>query len=155
MGINNILREFEMFKFIIYFCLFFTVFRCDMFIGPETPTCQETDVQSILNWVYEYVEYRSDVETWGIEDYWQTPRQTNTLRTGDCEDMSIFVLFLVKQNVGIKGKLICYEDHVFVKIDGEYYETTKAKLKEIDKEKIFRIIDYDTAMMYASCHNNI
>jgi hypothetical protein len=49
--------------------------------------------------VYYYVSsivYVYDKDRWGVEDYWQTPEQTITLGTGDCEDHAILLQSLLE-----------------------------------------------------------
>ena len=43
-----------------------------------------------------YVTYRRDAETWGVTDYWATPRETLARRTGDCEDYAILKMALLR-----------------------------------------------------------
>jgi hypothetical protein len=49
----------------------------------------------IRDWVAINVEYMSDEKRWG-KDYWQTPEETLTYRTGDCEDFSILLCSLLR-----------------------------------------------------------
>lgn len=39
------------------------------------------------------------------EDYWQTPEETERLKTGDCEDFAIYLNHLWKKE-GLQGKLV-------------------------------------------------
>ena len=49
----------------------------------------------IRDWVADNIEYKSDEERWG-EDYWQTPEETLSYSTGDCEDFSILLCSLLR-----------------------------------------------------------
>lgn len=44
----------------------------------------------INTWTNRNVVFISDQAHWGVPDYWQTPRETLTTLTGDCEDYAIF-----------------------------------------------------------------
>lgn len=45
----------------------------------------------ILRWVKQNVKYISDVTIWKMSDKWQTPDETLTFLTGDCEDGAILM----------------------------------------------------------------
>jgi hypothetical protein len=80
------------------------------YITPECPSVKEA-LQDILgdppyelsqvgfddirDWVALNIDYMSDEERWG-EDYWQTPEETLSYRTGDCEDFSILLCSLLR-----------------------------------------------------------
>jgi len=64
---------------------------------------------AIRDWVAANVEYKTDEEQWGVEEYWQTPEETLSLRTGDCEDFAILLCTLLRA-YGID------EEHIFVAI---------------------------------------
>jgi predicted transglutaminase-like cysteine proteinase len=49
----------------------------------------------IRDWVAINIDYMSDEKRWG-EDYWQTPEETLSYRTGDCEDYSILLCSLLR-----------------------------------------------------------
>jgi hypothetical protein len=49
----------------------------------------------IRDWVADNIKYKSDEERWG-EDYWQTPEETLSCCTGDCEDFSILLCSLLR-----------------------------------------------------------
>jgi hypothetical protein len=52
---------------------------------------------TLYNYVLDNIEYAYDNDTHpGYWDYWQTPTQTLQLKKGDCEDMSILLLSLIK-----------------------------------------------------------
>ena len=51
----------------------------------------------INNWVNRNVIFKSDQESWGVPDDWQTLRETLKLRTGDCEDYAIAKWSLLQQ----------------------------------------------------------
>ncbi|ODS23206.1 sulfate adenylyltransferase [Candidatus Endobugula sertula] len=47
------------------------------------------------------VQWKWDIEHWGVEDYWATPVETLATNAGDCEDFSIGKYFSLT-NMGIK-----------------------------------------------------
>ena len=49
----------------------------------------------IRDWVAINIDYMPDEKHWG-KDYWQTPEETLTYRTGDCEDFSILLCSLLR-----------------------------------------------------------
>jgi len=49
----------------------------------------------IRDWVVTNIDYKSDEEQWG-EDYWQTPEETLSYYTGDCEDFSVLLCSLLR-----------------------------------------------------------
>ncbi len=61
--------------------------------------------EDILEWVDEKIIYKSDFDTWGVQDYWQTPEETLILRTGDCEDFTILAMALLRL-AGIYSELV-------------------------------------------------
>jgi len=82
------------------------------YITPECPSVKEAlrDIlgnppyelsqagfDDIRDWVADNIDYMSDRERWG-EDYWQTPEETLSYRTGDCEDFSILLCSLLRAN---------------------------------------------------------
>ncbi len=50
-----------------------------------------------FNMLWNKVPYYSDVEHWGVEDYWATPVETMSSNGGDCEDYSIAKYFSLRE----------------------------------------------------------
>ncbi len=71
---------------------------------------------AIRDWVSANIEYKTDDEQWGVDEYWQTPEETLDLRTGDCEDFAILLCTLLRA-YGIG------EEHIYIAIgvDNEGY----------------------------------
>jgi len=65
------------------------------------------------DWVAINIDYMSDEERWG-EDRWQTPEETLSYRTGDCEDFSILLCSLLRA-YGIGAEQV----YVAFGVDGE------------------------------------
>jgi len=54
----------------------------------------------ILRWVQENIEYKSDIEGYGLAELWVLPTVTATKRYGDCED-GAFLIHSLMLNAGI------------------------------------------------------
>ena len=80
------------------------------YIMPECPSVKETlqDIfagsiyeltqagfDDIRDWVAASIAYKSDQQQWG-GDYWQTPEETLSYRTGDCEDFAILLCSILR-----------------------------------------------------------
>ncbi len=50
-----------------------------------------------FNALWNKVPYYSDLEHWGMEDYWATPVETMSSNGGDCEDYSIAKYFSLRE----------------------------------------------------------
>jgi hypothetical protein len=64
-------------------------------LGDPPYELSQTGFDDIRDWVAINIDYKSDEERWG-EDYWQTPEETLSYRTGDCEDFSILLCSLLR-----------------------------------------------------------
>jgi len=51
---------------------------------------------AIREWVQSHIGYAYDTSVYGSGDYWQLPRETLQLRTGDCEDYAILLASLYR-----------------------------------------------------------
>ena len=71
---------------------------------------------AIRDWVAANIEYKSDEEQWGVEEYWQTAEETLSLHTGDCEDFAILLCTLLRA-YGIAEEQI----YVAVGVDNDGY----------------------------------
>jgi len=80
-----------------------------LFITPNASVIKQTvdniaknplifDWIEIRDWVAKNIEYVKDSEAYGESDYWQLPRETLSLRTGDCEDFSVLLCSLLRAN---------------------------------------------------------
>src|SRR5262245_33915070 len=56
---------------------------------PETDRLSAIDIK-----VNQSFRYASDMEVWGLRDYWETPAELVAKQAGDCEDFAIFKLWL-------------------------------------------------------------
>jgi predicted transglutaminase-like cysteine proteinase len=84
-----------------------TLFR--FFVTPEEKSVVELKNQilndkmilsanwmALRDWVGTNIQYRSDTEIHGSDDFWQFANETILLRTGDCEDFSILLCSLLR-----------------------------------------------------------
>jgi len=78
-------------------------------VGAPPYELSKDGFDAIRDWVAANVEYKSDEEQWGVDEYWQTPEETLSLRTGDCEDFAILLCTLLRA-YGID------EEHIYVAI---------------------------------------
>jgi hypothetical protein len=82
---------------------------CCSFITPEDKNVVELknkilkdktvvtpDWIALRDWVGHNIQYRSDLEIHGEDDFWQFPNETIQLKTGDCEDFSILLCSLFR-----------------------------------------------------------
>ena len=78
-----------------------------LYITPSDSIIQQTldeivsnplvpDWIEIRDWVADEIEYVSDTTPHGVSEYWQLPRETLSLGTGDCEDFSILLCSLYR-----------------------------------------------------------
>ena len=54
------------------------------------------DINRIRLWVFSNVSEASDYALHRVNDYWQTPVETLTLKAGDCEDFAILMVSLMR-----------------------------------------------------------
>jgi len=78
----------------------------------------------IRDWVASNIVYKPDEDRWG-EDYWQTPEETLSYYTGDCEDFSVLLCSLLRA-YGIDAERV----YVALGVDGDDEEPGHAFLIE-------------------------
>jgi predicted transglutaminase-like cysteine proteinase len=64
-------------------------------LGDPPYELSQAGFNDIRDWVATNIDYVSDEERWG-DDYWQTPEETLSYRTGDCEDFSVLLCSLLR-----------------------------------------------------------
>ncbi|MEM4202644.1 MAG: PKD domain-containing protein [Candidatus Methanomethylicaceae archaeon] len=79
-----------------------------LFITPKDPVVLQKEAQittsfwpdiiELREWVSTNIKYKDDYEAHGISEYYQLPRETLALGTGDCEDFAILLCSLLRAN---------------------------------------------------------
>jgi hypothetical protein len=82
-------------------------------LGDPPYELSQVGFDDIRDWVAINIDYKSDEERWR-KDYWQTPEETLSYRTGDCEDFSILLCSLLRA-YGIDAERV----YVALGVDGE------------------------------------
>lgn len=66
-------------------------------------------IEKINTFFNEHIRYTTDIDAWGISDYWATPFETLEKGMGDCEDYSIGKYFaLVKSGIPLSKLRLVY-----------------------------------------------
>jgi hypothetical protein len=92
-------------KIIFLFALAMACGSCAMQACPEDLKSFDS-IEAIDHWVKINIKYKYD--PWF--DPWQTPEETLSLRTGDCEDFAILWLYLCNENGFGKGVMEGYKN---------------------------------------------
>ena len=93
-------------------------------LGDPPYELSQDGFDDIRDWVVDNIDYMYDEERWS-EDYWQTPEETLSYRTGDCEDFSILLCSLLRA-YGIDAEQV----YVALGVDGADEEPGHAFLIE-------------------------
>jgi predicted transglutaminase-like cysteine proteinase len=88
----------------------------DILGAPPYEICQ-AGFDEIRDWVATNIQYVSDQERWGVDEYWQTPEETLSLRTGDCEDFAVLLCSLAR-GYGVDARRV----YVAIGVDNEKHE---------------------------------
>lgn len=111
------------------------------------------------------IKYTTDKKTWGIAEYWQKTQETDSLKTGDCEDKA-FRIYALSKEKGLDVELVWGRYHSNSVIDhvwNEYeigdttyiIETASRNAKIIKKDTIDTKRSYLTLYMTESSLNKI
>jgi len=122
---------------------------------------QVENINQAVLYVLKNIKYQFDLAS-GSKDYWQTPEQTYTLKTGDCEDMAILLMYILKDKLNIDSVFLLIENiftekrHGMVFADDYYLLSTDGS---IGKEppagwKINHTIPYSETLWMACFHHN-
>jgi predicted transglutaminase-like cysteine proteinase len=65
---------------------------------PSFDGTQKAKCIQALHYVRDYLVYKSDESVHGMLEHWQTPKETLTLRSADCEDGAILLLEILRQS---------------------------------------------------------
>ena len=93
-------------------------------LGDPPYGLSQAGFDNIRDWIDENIEYEEDEDRWG-DDYWQTPEETLTYYTGDCEDFSTLLCSLLRA-YGIDAEQV----YVALGVDGGDEEPGHAFLIE-------------------------
>ena len=72
-----------------------------LFITPADSVIEDissgfSDWKEIRNWLRNNYEYTKDSEAYGVQEYFQLPRETMEIGQGDCEDFAILMVSLLR-----------------------------------------------------------
>ena len=134
---------------LIFLVIMITLLGCSYAIDLTTG-CE--DLESLCLYVHVSIEYVNEAS-----DYFQSPIETENLRTGDCEDYTIYFMYLANKELNIKPQLVVVYItdigfHAITEYDGVYYDPTKNMIfKELPATWSHIIsYDYDIIMIYAT-----
>jgi predicted transglutaminase-like cysteine proteinase len=65
--------------------------------GTEAQAEREIAMLTIVNRYFNRARFVSDIEHWGVDDYWATPAEFIASDGGDCEDYAIAKYFVLKE----------------------------------------------------------
>lgn len=114
-------------------------------------------------WKGKYYEYKYDWDSHGVPDYWQTPAETENLKTYDCEDLAIFYMWCHYQIRGYSDNLTFHTEKL---PDGDYHaiiydaETSKYYFRMPDaiikgyKPNITKSYSFEEAIKIAHYYHN-
>lgn len=116
-------------------------------IAPIPPIDYDTqDVRGVMRWVAHWVDFESDNGDLSIAPPWET---YDTQR-GNCEDITILAMYLLKRDLGIDSGMAVYLTtqgfHARVAVDEDFWEP-QIGLRIIAPP--LYIIPYDDAMALA------
>lgn len=119
-----------------YILLLFTViffFNCS-FIS-EVP--QFSSIEEAQTWVHENIRYVADIDQYGENDYFASPKRTLENRAGDCEDMAALLMYICHEQFYTNGSMVKVirngTQHSIAYISGKYYDPVYNDLPSFDK----------------------
>lgn len=133
---------------------------CEFFIDP---TVEDTGLSfNNLNEIYSYMfknfTQKSDMSVHGVDDYWQAPKETLDLKSGDCEDFAIFMMYHLEK-IGIDTTLCGIKTekgtgHAMVQIGMTLYDTTKRGTCDVNSVKITQSMGLKYALQRCISHGS-
>lgn len=120
-----------------------------LFVGCSLPATP--DPESVMNEVHELIT--------PLEDnigYAQPASETLRLKTGDCEDFSILMIYLLFERYGVKADAYSFRitingeeiGHCIVHYDGVLYDPVFNKVVTMDGWMLKHIVTYDQLWWY-------
>jgi hypothetical protein len=98
-----------------------------------------SNIDEAIKYVWLSLKIERDVYVWGIKEYWQTPEETYKLKTGDCEDFCILLLYILQSKLNIEVSyfvavkdLVWKAGHALVYLDGIYL-TSEGNFSYVDE----------------------
>ena len=76
--------------------------------GIKLGSNDDETIFNCLKWVINNIKYVGDYIKWDMNEKWQTPIETFSSRTGDCEDMHILVYALARSKGIIADKMLLW-----------------------------------------------
>ena len=98
-------------------------------IADQIYAMSDDDIERMMlacQFVYHAITYTADGDAHGIYNYRQYPVETLTYRTGDCEDMSILCVSILRA-MGYDAYALSGIDHCKVYVDGMVLDPTSGK----------------------------
>lgn len=115
-----------------------TSYRPDPIVDIVDMTMEEYGLDnqgSILRWVSDNIEYERDYENWVVPEYWQTPEQTLTKRTGDCEDYCILAQEMLRR-IGVESEIVVvYTENDNLHAVLQLYIMVREEYKKIESQQ--------------------
>lgn len=116
------------------------------------------DLSDLCRYVNSNIEYISDYDSvYQTKEYFQSPLETEELKNGDCEDFTIYFMYLSKREFNIKPYfvIVFVENmgyHVTAYYDGIYYDPTNLFITDELPDNIHVIItfNYNIIMPYST-----
>ena len=153
---------------IVAFFILILFFNCEMNQMPEwnemlygfSYNINVDNLYEALEWCASNITYKTDSEVWGLLDYWQSPEQTYLLRSGDCEDSSIFFMYLLKEELDKSSNFVIVQSvdggncHAVVEVGDKWYESTCGIEADKTQYKVKTKYGYDQAMYMATVFHN-
>ena len=99
--------------------------------------------------VREIIGPSNDHEVWG-SDFWQAPRTTLEMLSGDCEDRAILVMWMIHLQTGLSPRLAIgtgrgsNPDHAWVEFNGYHYDPSVRRDPDWIPSETYRRIMYLT-----------
>ena len=104
------------------------------------------DVRGVMGWVSRWVDFEPDGGDLSIAPPWETYDR----QLGNCEDITILAMYLLKRDLGIDSGMAVYliaqGFHAMVAVDGEYWEP---QIGARTLTPPLYVIPYDDAMSLA------
>lgn len=96
---------------------------------------------TIEYWVLNEIEYIQDIDNQGILDYWQTPEETYSLMSGDCEDRAILWAYFVERYYGPGAMVILTYSELNDKwhMSGKYNDYWFSRFEDFKIVKIYSL----------------